>query len=35
MSKNVIVVDDAEQNTILAALRFYQQQGMGEPGRSP
>jgi len=31
MSKNVLVVDDAEQNTILAALRFYQQQGMGDP----
>jgi|TARA_B100001057_G_C22114326_1_gene668219 hypothetical protein len=31
MSKTVIEVDNAERNTILAALRFYQQQGMGEP----
>jgi len=28
---STITVDDAEHATILAALRFYQQAGMGEP----
>lgn len=31
MSTNTITCDDAEHATILAALRFYQQQGMSDP----
>lgn len=30
-NESVIRADDAELATILAALRFYQQNGMGEP----
>ena len=36
MRKNLIAVDLAEESTILAALRFYQQAGMGNSvNRSP
>ena len=31
MSQNIISVDSAEHATLLAALRFYQQNGQGEP----
>lgn len=29
--ENVITIDPQERNTILAALRYYQKQGMGDP----
>jgi hypothetical protein len=32
---NILIVDDAEHATILAALRLYQQQGMGDPSQRP
>lgn len=31
MSQNIISVDSAEHATLLAALRYYQQNGQGEP----
>jgi hypothetical protein len=31
----MIQFDKAETNTILAALRLYQQQGMGDPAKRP
>lgn len=31
MNESVIIIDDQQHATILAALRFYQQNGMGDP----
>lgn len=35
MSNITITVDDAQHATILAALRYYQQEGLGEPCNRP
>lgn len=33
MNQSVILIDDQQHATILAALRFYQQEGMGDPAK--
>jgi hypothetical protein len=35
VNKTTLIVDDQQHATILAALRWYQQCGMGEPDNRP